>query len=44
MLIKEITQREFEGGTQIFIYAPDQHRDFFADRGAAMDQLNPEHP
>ena len=29
VLIKETTQREFEGGTQIFIYAPDQH-DFFA--------------
>ena len=39
VLIKEITQREFEGGTQIFIYAPDQH-DFFAVTVAAMDQLN----
>ncbi|MFD2882839.1 hypothetical protein ACFS4T_06745 [Pseudomonas lini] len=29
VLIKETTQREFEGGTQIFIYAPDQH-DFFS--------------
>ncbi|MCY1286472.1 Bifunctional uridylyltransferase/uridylyl-removing enzyme [compost metagenome] len=39
VLIKEITQREFEGGTQIFIYAADQH-DFFAVTVAAMDQLN----
>lgn len=39
VLIKETSQREFEGGTQIFIYAPDQH-DFFAVTVAAMDQLN----
>jgi [protein-PII] uridylyltransferase len=39
VLIKETTQREFEGGTQIFIYAPDQH-DFFAVTVAAMSQLN----
>ncbi len=39
VLVKETTQREFEGGTQIFIYAPDQH-DFFAVTVAAMDQLN----
>ncbi|SEI42455.1 UTP--GlnB (protein PII) uridylyltransferase, GlnD [Azotobacter beijerinckii] len=39
VLIKETTQREFEGATQIFIYAPDQH-DFFAVTVAAMDQLN----
>jgi [protein-PII] uridylyltransferase len=39
ILIKETTQREFEGGTQIFIYAQDQH-DFFAVTVAAMDQLN----
>lgn len=39
VLIKETTQRDFEGGTQIFIYAPDQH-DFFAVTVAAMDQLN----
>ncbi|MDY7559340.1 [protein-PII] uridylyltransferase [Pseudomonas sp. 10B1] len=39
VLIRETTQREFEGGTQIFIYAPDQH-DFFAVTVAAMDQLN----
>lgn len=39
VLIKETTQREFEGGTQIFIYAPDQH-DFFAVTVAAMAQLN----
>jgi [protein-PII] uridylyltransferase len=39
VLIKETTQREFEGGTQIFLYAPDQH-DFFAVTVAAMDQLN----
>ncbi len=39
MLIKETAQREFEGATQIFIYAPDQH-DFFAVTVAAMDQLN----
>ncbi len=39
VLIKETTQHEFEGGTQIFIYAADQH-DFFAVTVAAMDQLN----
>jgi len=39
VLIKETSQREFEGATQIFIYAPDQH-DFFAVTVAAMDQLN----
>ena len=39
VLIRETTQRDFEGGTQIFIYAPDQH-DFFAVTVAAMDQLN----
>ncbi|HZX18829.1 MAG TPA: [protein-PII] uridylyltransferase, partial [Pseudomonas sp.] len=39
VLIKETTQREFEGGTQIFIYAQDQH-DFFAVTVAAMAQLN----
>ncbi len=39
ILIQETTQRAFEGGTQIFIYAPDQH-DFFAVTVAAMDQLN----
>jgi len=39
VLMKETTQREFEGATQIFIYAPDQH-DFFAVTVAAMDQLN----
>lgn len=39
VLIKETTQREFEGGTHIFIYAPDQH-DFFAVTVAAMSQLN----
>jgi [protein-PII] uridylyltransferase len=39
VLIKETTQREFEGGTQIFIYAEDQH-DFFAVTVAAMAQLN----
>jgi [protein-PII] uridylyltransferase len=39
ILLKETTQREFEGATQIFIYAQDQH-DFFAVTVAAMDQLN----
>jgi [protein-PII] uridylyltransferase len=39
VLIKETTQREFEGGTQIFIYAQDQHA-FFAVTVAAMAQLN----
>lgn len=39
VLIKETAQREFEGATQIFIYAPDQH-DFFAVTVAAMSQLN----
>ena len=37
--IKETTELEFEGGTQIFVYAPDQH-DFFAVTVAAMSQLN----
>ncbi|MCJ8169745.1 [protein-PII] uridylyltransferase [Atopomonas sediminilitoris] len=39
VLTRETTQRQFEGATQIFIYAPDQH-DFFAVSVAAMDQLN----
>ena len=39
VLIRETSQREFEGGTQIFIYAADQH-DFFAVTVAAMSQLN----
>ena len=39
VLIKETAQREFEGATQVFIYAPDQH-DLFAATVAAMDQLN----
>lgn len=39
VLIRDVTTREFEGGTQIFIYAPDQH-DFFAVTVAVMDQLN----
>ncbi|WXL27185.1 [protein-PII] uridylyltransferase [Ectopseudomonas mendocina] len=39
VLIKEPSEREFEGGTQIFIYAQDQH-DFFAVTVAAMAQLN----
>lgn len=39
VLLKETTERQFEGGTQIFIYAPDQH-DLFAVTVAAMDQLN----
>lgn len=39
VLIRETTQRDFEGGTQIFIYAPDQH-DFFAVTVAAMSQLH----
>lgn len=39
VLIRETAQREFEGATQIFIYAPDQH-DFFAVTVAAMSQLN----
>jgi [protein-PII] uridylyltransferase len=39
VLIRETTQRDFEGASQIFIYAPDQH-DFFAVTVAAMDQLN----
>ncbi|ARU89383.1 [protein-PII] uridylyltransferase [Pseudomonas sp. M30-35] len=39
VLIKETTQRDFEGGTQLFIYAQDQH-DFFAVTVAAMAQLN----
>ncbi|MFC3606428.1 [protein-PII] uridylyltransferase [Stutzerimonas tarimensis] len=39
VLMKETTQREYEGGTQIFIYATDQH-DFFAVTVAVMAQLN----
>ena len=39
VLLRESTQREFEGATQIFIYAPDQH-DFFAVTVAAMNQLD----
>ncbi|SEK66273.1 UTP--GlnB (protein PII) uridylyltransferase, GlnD [Atopomonas hussainii] len=39
VLTRETTQRQFEGATQIFIYAADQH-DFFAVTVAAMDQLN----
>lgn len=39
VLLRETAQHEFEGGTRIFIYAPDQH-DFFAVTVAAMDQLN----
>src|SRR5690606_34525792 len=39
VLIQETTQRELEGGTQIFIYAADQH-DFFPVTVAAMNQLN----
>src|SRR5690554_5115808 len=39
VLIRPTAQRDVEGATQIFIYAPDQH-DFFAVTVAAMDQLN----
>ena len=39
VLIEQTTQRQFEGGTQIFIYAADQH-DLFAVTVAAMSQLN----
>ncbi|GGJ81946.1 [protein-PII] uridylyltransferase [Pseudomonas matsuisoli] len=39
VLLRETTRRNFEGATQIFIYAPDQH-DFFAVTVAAMSQLN----
>ena len=39
ILIRQTTQREFEGATQIFIYAADQH-DLFAVTVAAMSQLN----
>lgn len=39
VLIGEPSQAEYEGATQLFIYAPDQH-DFFAVSVAAMDQLN----
>ncbi len=39
VLIRETTDAELDGATQIFIYAPDQH-DFFAVSVAAMDQLN----
>jgi [protein-PII] uridylyltransferase len=39
VLIRQTAQREREGASQIFIYAPDQH-DFFAVTVAAMHQLN----
>lgn len=39
VLIRRTTQRDVEGASQIFIYAPDQH-DFFAVTVAAMHQLN----
>ena len=39
VLLRETREGEVEGGTQIFIYAQDQH-DFFAVTVAAMSQLN----
>ncbi|AKX58860.1 protein-PII uridylyltransferase [Thiopseudomonas alkaliphila] len=39
VLIRESTYRETEGGTQLFIYAPNRI-DFFAVTVAALDQLN----
>lgn len=37
--VRESSQRGFDGGTQIFIYAPNRN-DFFAATVATLDQLN----
>lgn len=39
VLVRETTQREYDGGTQIFVYGVQRH-DFFAVTVATLDQLN----
>ncbi len=39
VLVRETTQREYDGGTQIFVYGAHRH-DFFAVTVAALDQLD----
>lgn len=39
VLVRETTQREYDGGTQIFVYGAHRH-DFFAATVATLDQLN----
>ncbi len=39
VLVRETTQREYDGGTQIFVYGPQRH-DFFAVTVTTLDQLN----
>lgn len=39
VLVRETTQREFDGATQIFVYGIHRH-DFFAVTVATLDQLN----
>src|SRR5699024_10047226 len=39
VLVRETTQREFDGATQIFVYGAQRH-DFFAVTVATLDQLN----
>lgn len=39
VLVRETSQRGFDGGTQIFVYAPNRS-DLFAVTAAALDQLN----
>ena len=39
VLVRETTQREYDGGTQIFVYGAHRH-DFFAVTVATLDQLD----
>ena len=39
VLVRETTQREYDGATQIFVYGAQRH-DFFAVTVATLDQLN----
>ncbi len=39
VLVRETTQREYDGGTQIFVYGAHRH-DFFAVTVTTLDQLN----
>ena len=39
VLVRETTQREYDGGTQIFVYGVQRH-DFFAVTVTTLDQLN----
>jgi [protein-PII] uridylyltransferase len=39
VLVRETTQREYDGGTQIFVYGAQRH-DFFAVTVATLDQLD----